>query len=336
MKNKYIVITSIFEPTESVKKFAQTQGYKVIVVGDKKSPSIYECDNVDFISVNDKLNLELETVLPFNHYCRKMLGYLSAMQQGAELIYDTDDDNSPKENWHIPSFEGKFNTVEANQGFVNVYNFYTEQKIWPRGFPLNLINNPKKTKISPNPQPCKVGIWQGLADGDPDVDAIYRLIDNTECLFDEKKLPLVFRQGALCPFNSQNTAFIKELFPLLYLPATVTFRFTDILRGLVAQPIMWNYGYELGFTTATVYQDRNIHNYLKDFESEIPCYLYAEKVIEIATKSIVHNADIYENLYNVYKGLYENNLVKEEELKILTHWIKDVSRILMPIPKQLL
>ncbi len=68
-----------------MKKFAATDGFKVIVVGDKKSPPVYECNNVEFISVNDKTNLELEKVLPYNHYCRKMLGYLKAMQQGAEI-----------------------------------------------------------------------------------------------------------------------------------------------------------------------------------------------------------------------------------------------------------
>ena len=40
----------------------------------------------------------------------------------------------------------------------------------------------------------------------------------------------------------------------MYLPTFVTFRFTDILRSYVAQPIMWNAGYRLGFTNATVTQ----------------------------------------------------------------------------------
>ena len=36
------------------------------------------------------------------------------------------------------------------------------------------------------------------------------------------------------PFNSQNTLWRKELLPLAYLPSKVTFRYTDILRGMIA------------------------------------------------------------------------------------------------------
>ena len=72
--------------------------------------------------------------------------------------------------------------------------------------------------------------------------------------------------------------FRKEFFPLLYLPSFVTFRFTDILRGFVAQPILWKAGFNLGFTEATVFQERNAHNYVRDFESEIPMYLHTEKI----------------------------------------------------------
>ena len=59
---------------------------------------------------------------------------------------------------------------------------------------------------------------------------------------------MVLGTGTMSPFNTQNTLIRKELFALLYLPTYVTFRFTDILRGLVAQPIMWAAGYALGFT----------------------------------------------------------------------------------------
>jgi hypothetical protein len=100
------------------------------------------------------------------------MGYLYAMQNGAEVIIDTDDDNIPKSNWEFPEFGGSFESIPGDMGFINIYNYYTDQKIWPRGLPLYLIN---KVKIN-NVLKCEnfmVGIWQGLADGDPDVDAIY-------------------------------------------------------------------------------------------------------------------------------------------------------------------
>ena len=154
----------------------------------------------------------------------------------------------------------------------------------------------------------------------PDVDAIYRLTNNTPIYFNWRA-PLVLAQDACCPFNSQNTYFRKEVFPLLYLPSTVTFRFTDILRGLVAQPILWAAGYHLGFAGATVLQKRNPHDYLKDFESEIPCYLQAEKVVQIAKEAVSPERSISENMLAVYRALSDKGIVSENELEILSCWL---------------
>ena len=56
----YIVITSIFEPTKAVKKFAQLKDYQLVVVGDKKSPENWESENVVYLHFglgsNDKVD----------------------------------------------------------------------------------------------------------------------------------------------------------------------------------------------------------------------------------------------------------------------------------------
>ena len=70
-----------------------------------------------------------------------MLGYLYAMRSGAQVIFETDDDNIPFANWSFPSFTGHHYAVEENSGFVNVYKYFTDQKIWPRGLPLNKVND---------------------------------------------------------------------------------------------------------------------------------------------------------------------------------------------------
>lgn len=325
---KHIVITSIFNPTEAVVAFSKMNDYQLIVVGDKKTPQDWNCTNVDYISVlqQEKLNFKLAEVLPYNHYCRKMLGYLKAMQNGANYIIDTDDDNIPKVNWSFPEFEGKYDCITKGEGFVNIYQLYTKQKIWPRGLPLKLINTQFELEKKIEVKQCKVGIWQGLADEDPDVDAVYRLTNDAVCYFEERE-PVVCGQSIISPFNTQNTIIRKELFVLMYLPTYVTFRFTDILRGLVAQPIMWLYGYELGFINATVVQKRNPHDYMKDFISEIPMYEYCEKIAELVSNSISKFESIETNLYNAYKALLKEGIVCEMELKVLETWLLDIKSI---------
>ncbi len=97
---KTIVITSIFNPTEAVISFSKLNNYQLIVVGDKKTPSDWHCENVEYISVHQQETsaFSLPKVLPFNHYCRKMIGYLKAIENGATYIIDTDDDNIPKDD----------------------------------------------------------------------------------------------------------------------------------------------------------------------------------------------------------------------------------------------
>jgi hypothetical protein len=184
----------------------------------------------------------------------------------------------------------------------------------------NIRDSREKLQWQTETKKLQVGIWQGLADEDPDVDAIYRLTSDTPCIF-QKRGSVVLEKATVCPFNSQNTAFRKELFPLLFLPSFVTFRFTDILRGIIAQPILWQHDYRLGFTEATVVQKRNVHDYFKDFESEVPMYLHIEKSLDAVNKAM-GSAAVKDNLYNAYEALLKIGVVNEKEMDVLGEWMK--------------
>jgi hypothetical protein len=319
--DKFIVITSIFQPTEAIEKFAKLKDWKIIVVGDKKTATDWSYPGVTYLSPEGQKEVasKFSGLLPWNSYTRKNIGYLHAISQGARVIYESDDDNIPLDNWvNEPEFSSDAELL-SDASFVNIYSYFTDKKVWPRGIPLRCVldaENPN-TAIAKN---LKVGVWQFLADEDPDVDAIYRLTNNTPIYFNWRE-PLVLDHDTCCPFNSQNTYFRKEVFPLLYLPSTVTFRFTDILRGLVAQPILWAAGYHLAFGGATVLQKRNPHDYLKDFESEIPCYLSVDIVVQIAKAAVSPEKSIPENLTLVYQALAEKDIVSEKEIEILSCWL---------------
>lgn len=325
---KFIIITSIFPPTPAVKKFASVNDWQLVVVGDKKSPSDWKHDGVIYLDPDEQMKLGFSILehLPWNHYCRKMLGYLYAMKEGAEIIYDTDDDNSPKPNWpSLPPTSGTFKTL-SGQKFVNIYNHFSDEFVWPRGFPLDKIRLAAKPRESKREH--EIGIWQLLADEDPDVDAIYRLTIDRQIQFKDNP-PVVLEEGTVCPINSQNTIFRKEQFPLLYLPAFVTFRFTDILRGLIAQPLLWQQGYRLGFGPANLVQLRNPHDLMRDFEHEIPGYLHSEEVIDITVEALKNNSadDLPTQLYTVYEALYEKGIVRDEEIGLLKSWVNDLRAV---------
>lgn len=326
-----IVITTINAPTKAVRDFAALEDWDLIVVGDRKTPADWSLPGVTYLSAETTAVADATrtaAALPYNHYSRKMLGYLAAMAAGADAVVDTDDDNLPHDDWAWPAGTGEHLVSPPDRGFVNIYRSYTSQPIWPRGLPLARVNDPQATLQDDEltSKNVRVGIWQGLADGDPDVDAIYRLTRDEPCTFDQGP-PIVLARGTVCPFNSQNTWFTRELFPLLYLPAFVTFRFTDILRGLVAQPVLWETDYALGFTTATVFQDRNPHDYMQDFVSEIPCYLHAEKVIEVVAQAVSPSKSIEDNLHDSYAALVRADILPSEEMALLDAWLSDVQQL---------
>lgn len=323
----FVVITSIGAPTAAVRRFAERTPGRVIVVGDRKTPADWNLPQTEYLAPEAQVAAggALARMLPWNHYCRKMLGYLRAVQHGAEVIFDTDDDNFPKPEWHIPPFDGTYAVSREGLGFVNIYRSFSDAHIWPRGFPLRSILDPQTVLASQNLSTAlaRVGIWQMLADGDPDVDAIHRLVENRPPSFQDRD-PVILGNGTLCPFNSQATAFRIALFPLLYLPVSVTFRFTDILRGLVAQPILWAAGYSLGFTKALVVQQRNPHDLLEDFESELPGYLHAERIPEIVSSVVRPSASVSENLKAAYAALECAGIVGADEPAILSAWLEDL------------
>ena len=329
MKNT-VVLTSIHPPTPAVRQFAALEDWDVLVVGDLKTPRDWHCPGVRFVSTaqQETLGFRIIPELPWNHYARKMIGYLLAAREGTPLIAESDDDNLPERAWTFPEFNGVYAQIPAGCEAVNIYSLFTRQSIWPRGFPLTRITAPESA-IDPaalTAQQVRIGIWQALADDDPDVDAIYRLTVNRPCRF-ARRDPVALPPGTFSPFNSQNTAFRRELLPLMYLPAHVNFRVTDILRGYVAQPILWAAGYHLGFSGPTVRQARNAHVLQADFASELPLYMEAERIMSLVQEDVRTEASISDNLFTVYANLARAALVPERELDLLTAWLEDTAAL---------
>ncbi len=333
--SKSLVITSIANDSNPVLKLfaaeCKKRNLNFIIIGDTKSPSTFNLDGSDFWSVDRQMTLtfELAKITPTKHYSRKNLGYLLAIKAGATELVETDDDNFPREAfWNTKQREVNGYVFE-NAGWVNVYAYFTENKIWPRGFPLEELQKKQLEIKSLNQSIVNCPIQQGLADENPDVDAVYRLTYPLPINF-EIKTQLALGKNAWSPFNSQNTHWFKESFALLYLPSYCSFRMTDIWRSYVAQRIAWECGWSILFHEPTVWQQRNEHNLMKDFEDEIPGYTFNRSICNelqnLTLKSGQEN--IYENMICCYQKLIDINVIGKEEMLLLLAWINDIKKIL--------
>lgn len=326
--NFFSVITSINPPNNCTKSIVDSELIKkLIVVADKKSQKQYKQNNCFYFDLflQQTCPFELKNKIPFNHYSRKNLGYLMAFQMGAELIYDTDDDNLLISGFNKLGLMTTNQLIQtnSNNSYCNIYRYFTNQFIWPRGLPLDEIKNENKFQLNNLSRECDV--IQFLANGDTDVDSIYRLIFDKHVKFKEN-LSISLDKNIFCPTNSQSTIFTKTVFPLLYLPISVSFRFTDILRGIVLKNILDLNSLHLGFKSPIAFQERNKHNYMKDFESEVSMFVNVKKAY-IALSSMKRSGSISQDLINSYIILHEEEIVDSEEIKTCETWVKDIESI---------
>lgn len=360
--SRCIVITTILRPSQQVVEHCRRgldDATEVVIVADRKTPVqdyvalAREFSNLHVLSLDRQRDLfpHLSSALPFNHYARKNLGYAYAITRGHEAIFDTDDDNASTCEWQHPSDGERVRIVRRGRlkaapttttppaptttpatttpVFFNVYSLYTSAHLWPRGFPLEHLRAAEGVDVVDGDVAGRVAVWQGLVDGDPDVDAIARLTgsDGGEGFrFDATPMRVVLDRGMLCPINSQNTWWIdRSSFDLLFLPGTVTFRVCDILRGYVAQQALWSRGARAGFVHATALQARNPHDLMADFASELPLYLHAAKmnrVLADASRGFVGGP---EDLARAYDALAKADLVDPREAAIADAWLAVVT-----------
>ena len=332
MKNS-IVLTTINKPNINIKKLtklSKNNNINFIVIGDLKTPKNFKLSYGLYFDIakQKRLDFNFAKKCPFNSYARKNIGYLISFKKGCETIIETDDDNYPKDNF--------LNFVELNHtvneikeiGWVNVYNKFLKKDIdiWPRGLPLDKIEilpKFKSSKINKN-----FFLKQGVCEGNPDLDAIYRIMN--------KKINIKFKDNykfslgkGFCPINSQNTIWSKKIFPLMYLPVTCTMRSTDIWRGIIALNIMQNDNLTALLFGTTMFQNRNVHDLLIDLKDEMPLYKNVNSAYNILKKLKLKKGkkNYLNNLLKSYQALVKNKIFEQKEIFYIKLWIKDLKKI---------
>lgn len=332
----YAIITTIQEPTSSVYQLVARLarcGGKLVVAGDSKGPHKFSGQEgepwpVEFLSLADQESgrFKLAASLPTKHYARKNIAYLHAVASGAQCIYETDDDNAPNDQWQPRAEElaaGRVVKGGANR-WVNVYKYFSQENIWPRGLPLDEIRG-EAAETSSQSQSRRAPIQQGLVNGSPDVDAIWRLVMDRE--FDFENAPSVYLEpGNWCPFNTQTTWWWPVAYPLLYIPSYCSFRMCDIWKSFVAQRCLWAMELGVVFHPPEVLQDRNPHDLTKDFHDEIPGYEQNRHIAEILDGLVLDPGEesVARNLRTCYVALIAEGIFPEKEMELVDAWLEDL------------
>jgi hypothetical protein len=321
---KCVIITTINEPTETIYAHIKNTSYDCIIVGDKKTPDTYKDIKCIYLDVQKQKELypELADLLPYNHYCRKNLGYIYAIQNNYDIIYETDDDNIPYEKFDTAINEPATHVIkEINSKWLNIFKYFTNGgHIWPRGYPLSLIKS--ESNFHTEDTTKKPSIICGLVENDPDVDSIFRLTSNEQVQWEKDKKILIGNKN-YCPFNTQNTFWLnKDVYMAMLIPSTVSFRYCDILRGIIASKLLEETDNNIMFTSPNVRQERNEHNLMSDFKSEVDMFLHNETILDILGEiSLKETHSTKNKLKQIYRKLYEKGIIRELDLKIQERWL---------------
>ncbi|QEF99483.1 hypothetical protein Mal15_35480 [Stieleria maiorica] len=353
------VITTIQRPTDSVIRLAESMagsGAGLVIAGDTKGPDSFDLSSVDgfesdqlsFLSIDGQLasGFALADLLPTKHYCRKNIGYLHAMRLGATCIYETDDDNAPLDHWTareewidaLRFAEGRREDGLSNAAtWINVYKYFSNELIWPRGLPLDQIRESSvATSVCPSTLAKSSGdsakhwapIQQGLANGAPDVDAIWRLVLDRDFDFDDAP-SVMLAPGQWCPFNTQTTWWWPAVYPLLYVPSYCPFRMCDIWKSFVAQRCLWELGTGVVFHPSEVVQERNPHNLMSDFKDEVPGYQQNHQIAEALARIELDPGveSVGGNLRRCYATLVDEQIFPENEMQLVDAWLADLKTL---------
>ena len=272
---KFIVTTTINHPTTATLKFveiAKRDGWEFVVVGDLKTPHD-EYEKLELIYLHpdkqSELYPELSEIIGWRTIQRRNIGFVYAYQNGADILATVDDDNIPYDDWGTDLYIGKEVEVDYYENIrFNIFDplsITNQSHLWHRGYPIEALQRKNdveykgKKKITPLIQ---ADLW----DGDPDIDAMCRLTFKPIVKFDITK---PYASSQFSPFNSQNT-FIHRDALKHYAVWSFIGRMDDIWGGYYTQRMVGTD--KLIYNRASVYQDRNAQDLIRNLENEIIGY----------------------------------------------------------------
>lgn len=284
---KFIVTTTINKPTKATLKFceiADSKDWTFVIVGDTKTPHEEyrklekDFKNITYLSPEQQESLypELSEIIGWKSIQRRNIGFVYAHQKGADIVATIDDDNIPYDNWGDDILIGKEVEVDLYENtscdYFDAISVTNHSDLWHRGYPIEYVpiknNNEYKgrTKITPLVQ---AEFW----DGDPDIDAICRLSKKPIVKFNDFQ---PFTTTQLTPFNSQNTFLHRDVLKYYSVLPHIG-RMDDIWGAYILQHYFKDF---LVFTKASVYQERNPQDLVRNLENEVIGYRNTLSLLE--------------------------------------------------------
>ena len=328
-----IVTTTINLPVllpkyaENARSYGHTD-LDFVVIGDRKSPlqtatfcdsaqQDYPCTYLDIPAQQKYLERfrDLWNHLRFDSIQRRNIGILLAWERGADVIITIDDDNfvMNQDFVGLHSMVGSVRelpTYGSTSGWFNVCSFLEADRgveFYHRGYPHDLRWREDNHFVSSSRAAHKIAINAGFWLDNPDIDALTRM----------ERQPVVrgfkntwtgnfaLEPGTWSPFNSQNTALMRDAVPAYFLSPYVG-RYDDIWASYVLTRIAEHLDHVISFGEPLVRQERNPHDLWKDLDVERNGMIMTSAFCEALRTISLEGGTYHECFAEVTRGLRQN------------------------------
>lgn len=308
---------------------------QLIVVGDFKTPPETEnyCKELGalYLGVKEQkaLGYACSDIIGWNCIMRRNVGILKALELGAEIVVNVDDDNMPMSQHYFEEVKDRLGEegaefVYEGNGWFNLGDFANES-FYYRGFPYSLRGKPSCEK-GWKQQLVRPGILNGLISGDPDINATERLESNPSVkLYSFFGDLFIDPKSTWSPINSQNTAYVRELAPLSFVIPGIG-RYDDIWASYIAQRVMMQSDYHVMFGAPAVKQERNQHNVFKDLRDELYGMEKTEAFCECLKGIPLEGDSVLDNLQRVTDELRKSEF--KQLTPFLSAWLEDCGKVM--------
>eukprot|EP00897_Mesotaenium_endlicherianum_P007133 jgi/Mesen1/6448/ME000033S05735 len=264
----------------------------------------------------------------------------SLWQHGARFIYETDVDNvllTP----HIGEAFDLSNRLIltqkmlgyrelGNRSVVNPYIHFGQPSMWPKGLPLDAVaaNVPEQEYLVLDGSRLPL-IKHGLVNGNPGVDALFRLTRVSrgglvQVKFDPCAPPVGLPAKTMAPFSSQNTIFLREAFWGMMLPATAGPGVADIWRGYWAQRLLRDLDGMLAFYPPTASRNSSAQDQPSDAVPEKDSYLSARALVDFLLAWRSSKPRFFDRVLELSKAMAARGFWSQSEVELTAAWLSDL------------
>lgn len=337
-----LITTTIYVPKVLQQYRQLDREVTFFVAGDRQTPHkearsfVEALGNAVYLSDQDQQGLGYQSseIIGWNKIMRRNIALLEALRWGADIIISVDDDNFPLTASYFEEFKAVLSQpfhglmASSESQWFNVGEFFSP-KIYHRGFPYEQRNQDLGIKLRPA-SGIKVGVAAGMWLGDPDIDAMDRITSRPAVyqVSEVLRRGVIVERGCLTPFNTQNTAFLAELAPLMMVLVGVG-RYDDIWASYIAQRVMMETEYHVYFGGPLVWQQRNPQSLWKNLKDELLGMEFTSRFCAELLSVRLQGGGVLEALRQIYQHIRRLDYLPPEVHELGRAWIADVERIVL-------